>query len=281
MTEFNKDQQAAIHANSPLTVVIAAAGSGKTSVLTERIAHRINHRMVLPESVMAVTFTNKAAGEMKERLVRKNKEAAAVTAGTFHSICLDMLKEDGHLIGIQDHFTILSPEEQKELMGICLSDVSKRQSSSFQHFHYNNNPDEIRRYGSLISQFKNSHPAVQAEPGRFFAESDTPSALPLYRLYEEKKEAMRLLDFDDLLLKAVELLQKNPEVQKKYRSRFVDILVDEYQDTNDLQVAWLKLIRGHNLFLVGDDDQSITAGAGRGWNIFAARRAILSKHQKS
>jgi DNA helicase II / ATP-dependent DNA helicase PcrA len=248
-TLLNPRQLEAVrHGEGPL-LVLAGAGSGKTRVLTCRIASLIRDRGVRPSQILAVTFTNKAAGEMRERLVGLLGPAAAraLWIGTFHAICSRLLRISGEAAGVDPRFVIYDDDDQRTLMRETLRalDVDDRRFP----------PAAVL---AEIGRAKNElvdHVAYAAR-----AETARQSMLAqIYAAYQRRLDDAHALDFDDLLLRAVQLFQNAPEVLARYQDRFRHILVDEYQDTNHAQYMLVGLLarRHRNLCVVGDDDQAI------------------------
>ncbi len=240
-------RQAVEHTEGPL-LIFAGAGSGKTRVLTHRIAHLLANKGVPPWSVLAVTFTNKAAGEMRERIVKLVGEGSRqIWAGTFHATCARLLRESGDKIGLPKGFAIYDDSDQLSLIRECLGQL-----------HLDDKRFAPRAVLSLISRAKEK----LIEPDRF---SETYSGFfedvcsKVYTLYSQKLEQCSALDFDDLLMQAVRLLQQREDVLDKYQRRFRYIMVDEYQDVNFSQYKLVQLLAAshRNLCVVGDDDQSI------------------------
>ena len=243
--------EAATCTRGPL-LVLAGAGSGKTRVLTFRIAHMIADEGVRPWQVLAITFTNKAAAEMRERL------GALLPGGTrgmwvctFHAMCVRMLREDPELIGYQPNFAIYDDDDSKRLVKAIMSDLS-----------IDTKQFPINSIRSKISSAKNA----MVGPDEM-ASSTNPADRACARVYRELDRRLaraNAMDFDDLLLKTLELLSKNPQVLESYQDRFQQISVDEYQDTNHVQYAITNLLAGkyRNLMVVGDDDQSIYSWRG-------------------
>ncbi|MDW7645041.1 MAG: UvrD-helicase domain-containing protein [Desulfuromonadales bacterium] len=246
---LNKEQLAAVrHTEGPL-LLLAGAGSGKTRVITYRIAYLLLEKGVSPENVLAVTFTNKAAREMKERVLElvgraRNK---GLVIGTFHSLCVRILKEDIERLGYKKNFSIYGAADQARL----IKDLLQGLDSGGKKF-------DADRVLWLISDAKNRLVAPQDFVGRFQDEYAWVAA-EIYPRYQRALKAFNAIDFDDIIMLAVTLLQNYPEVLAKYQERFRYILVDEYQDTNAAQYLLLRLLSGkyRNLCVVGDDDQSI------------------------
>ena len=247
--KLNEPQREAVyHTDGPL-LILAGAGSGKTRVLTHRIAYLIEERNVNPWNILAITFTNKAAGEMRERvdsLVGFGSESIWVS--TFHSMCVRILRRFIDRLGYDNRFTIYDTDDQKTLMkGVC-----KKVAIDTKVF-------KERSLMSAISSAKNElilPDEFELNVGGDFAKL---KIAKVYREYEAQLKANNALDFDDLLVKTVQLLQTQPDVLENYQERFRYIMVDEYQDTNTVQFQLVRLLAGkyRNLCVVGDDDQSI------------------------
>jgi len=225
-------------------LVLAGAGSGKTRVLTFRIAHLVSSGLTQPAGVLAVTFTNKAAGEMKER-VKKLLGVTVPWVTTFHSFCARLLRDEAPAIGYPSNFSIYDEEDSQAVIKRILNSFGRESK-------------EARRVLAKISDAKSD----LVEPEDFAAWSKSPMDRwvgEVYRCYQKELASAGAFDFDDLLMKAHQVLSSRPEVLAKWNRRFGYILVDEYQDTNFAQYRLLKLLaeRHRNLFVVGDDDQSI------------------------
>ena len=247
--KLNEPQREAVyHTDGPL-LILAGAGSGKTRVLTHRIAYLIEERNVNPWNILAITFTNKAAGEMRERvdsLVGFGSESIWVS--TFHSMCVRILRRFIDRLGYDNRFTIYDTDDQKTLM----KEVCKKVAIDTKVF-------KERSLMSAISSAKNElilPDEFELNAGGDFAKL---KFAKVYREYEAQLKANNALDFDDLLVKTVQLLQTQPDVLENYQERFRYIMVDEYQDTNTVQFQLVRLLAGkyRNLCVVGDDDQSI------------------------
>lgn len=241
-------REAVLHADGPL-LILAGAGSGKTRVLTHRIAYLIEELGVNPWNILAITFTNKAAGEMRQRvddLVGFGSESIWVS--TFHSMCVRILRRFIDRLGYDSRFTIYDTDDQKTLMKA----VCKKVDIDTKRF-------KERMLLSVISSAKNEMilpEEFELNAGGDFAQL---KIAKVYREYEAQLKANNALDFDDLLVKTVQLLQTQPDVRENYQERFRYIMVDEYQDTNTVQFKLVSLLAGkyRNLCVVGDDDQSI------------------------
>lgn len=248
LEKLNPQQREAVeHTEGPL-LILAGAGSGKTRVLTCRIAYLIEHCGVRPWNIMAITFTNKAAGEMRERvdgLVGMGSEAIWVS--TFHSSCCRILRRYIDRIGYDNSFTIYDTDDSRQVMKAVIKELEL-------------NPKIYKEKALLgkISAAKNnlvSPDEMEADASRW-EEKQTARA---YRAYQKRLKKNNALDFDDLLVLAVELFEKAPDVLENYQERFRYILIDEYQDTNTVQFRFVKLLaeKYRNICVVGDDDQSI------------------------
>ena len=256
---LNPQQQAAvIHEGSPL-LVVAGAGSGKTRVLTRRIAYLLGERGVNPYEVLAITFTNKAAAEMKERVAAQvGDRAKSMWVSTFHSACVRILRQEASKIGYSNSFTIYDSSDSLRLITLVMKDMNL----------------DIKRYApravaGLISQAKNE---LQG-PADFVQSADNQFneiVAEVFAHYQKRLASANAMDFDDLIGRTVEILQRYPESRQRYRSRFRHVLVDEYQDTNHAQYMLIKELVGTEgegiplaeLCVVGDADQSIYAFRG-------------------
>ena len=251
---LNPQQSAAVvHSGTPL-LVVAGAGSGKTRVLTRRIAYLMARRNVRPFEILAITFTNKAAGEMKNRVAELvGPVAKSMWVSTFHSACVRILRQEAHRLGYTNNFTIYDSSDSQRLIALVAKDL-------------NLDPKRYppRQFASTISNAKNEllGPADYLNSTINQYEQITAD---VYTLYQKRLGQANAMDFDDLIMKSVEALQRYPEVKAKLRSRFRHILVDEYQDTNHAQYVLVKELVGKDeegipaaeLCVVGDADQSI------------------------
>ena len=250
---LNQPQQEAVfHTEGPL-LILAGAGSGKTRVITHRIAYLMQECDVNPWNILAITFTNKAAGEMRDRVDKLiGFGSESIWISTFHSMCVRILRRHADLLGFDTRFTIYDADDARNLIRQCLKEKQV-------------NPKEIsdRTVASLISHAKNllQTPQMYKESceGSGKANLITRTAAEIYRLYDEKLHKNNAMDFDDLLMKTVQLFTAHDEVLSSYQERFRYICVDEYQDTNRAQFELIRLLAGkyRNLCVVGDDDQSI------------------------
>jgi DNA helicase-2/ATP-dependent DNA helicase PcrA len=259
LSDLNPQQQAAvIHKDGPL-LIIAGAGSGKTRVLTRRIAYLLANRGVAPYEVLAITFTNKAAGEMKERVAELVGPAArSMWVSTFHSACVRILRDEAPRLGYTKTFTIYDSADSRQLLKKIMDEL--KIDSKFL---------TVRTVQGYISQAKNE----LIKPVNFQSELQQPIAgwvQDIFAIYEQRLARSNAMDFDDLIGKTVEILQKYPEAKARYRSRFRHVLVDEYQDTNHAQYMMIRELVGieldgipmAELCVVGDADQSIYAFRG-------------------
>ena len=250
---LNPAQREAVLTTEGPLLVLAGAGSGKTRVLTFRIAHMLGDLGVKPWQVLAITFTNKAAAEMRDRL------AALIPTGTrgmwvctFHAMCVRMLREDADLLGYTGQFTIYDDDDSKRLVRDIMQSLGIEQKQF-----------PINMIRSKISTAKNA----MIGPEDMLKSADSPNdkkAAQVYLELERRLRAANAMDFDDLLVRALELLRNHPDVLEKYQERFRYISVDEYQDTNHVQyeIANLLAAKYQNLMVVGDDDQSIYSWRG-------------------
>jgi DNA helicase II / ATP-dependent DNA helicase PcrA len=252
---LNPPQREAVLATEGPVLVLAGAGTGKTAALTARLAHVIATRKAWPSQILAVTFTNKAAREMKDRVsqISGGMIEGMPWLGTFHSVAARMLRSHAELVGLQSNFTILDTDDQLRVLKQLISAA---------------NLDEkrwpARQLAGLIDRWKNRGwtPAqVDAGESEAFAAG---RGAELYGQYQERLRTLNACDFGDLLLHMLVIFRKNADVLEAYRDRFRYLLVDEYQDTNQAQYEWLKLLAEprRNLCCVGDDDQSIYSWRG-------------------
>jgi DNA helicase-2/ATP-dependent DNA helicase PcrA len=240
-------REAVLHGEGPL-LILAGAGSGKTRVLTHRIAHLVGTGQARPGEILAITFTNKAAQEMRERVeTLVGNRARAMWVMTFHSACARMLRADADKLGYTRGFTIYDEQDSLRLVKACIDelDVDPKRFA----------PRGIRRQ---ITDAKNQlldAEAYRLKVSTFFEQT----AADVYDLYEKRLHAANAMDFDDLLFRCVNLFELFEEVLGRYRRSFRHVLVDEYQDTNRAQYRWLQLLteEHRNLFVIGDDDQSV------------------------
>lgn len=255
MRRLNPSQREAVLTTEGPVLMLAGAGTGKTAALTARLAHLIAARLAWPGEILCVTFTNKAAREMRERVSGHMGQSVEGMPwlGTFHSICAKMLRRHAELVGLQGNFTILDTDDQLRLLKQLIVD---------------NDLDEkrwpARQLAGLIDRWKNrgmNPDDLDAVENEAFANG---RGQQFYSLYQGRLKALNVCDFGDLILHMVNILRRNPDVLEQYHRRFKYIMVDEYQDTNQVQYAWLRLLAQarQNICVVGDDDQSIYSWRG-------------------
>ncbi len=253
----DKQEEAVLHFEGPL-LILAGAGSGKTRVLTHRIAYLIEEHQVNPWQILALTFTNKAASEMRERVDHiVSYGAESIWVSTFHSTCVRILRRYIDLIGYSRSFTIYDTDDQKSLM----KDICK-------HLNIDTKKYKEKTFLNTISNAKNELKTPEQFAEETEKEYNRKIFGTVYKEYQKRLKQNNALDFDDLIMKTVELFKDQPQALEHYQNRFRFILVDEYQDTNTAQFMLLSLLasRYRNLCVVGDDDQSIYKF--RGANIY-------------
>jgi DNA helicase II / ATP-dependent DNA helicase PcrA len=250
---LNDVQSAAVRHTDGACLVFAGAGSGKTRVITYRIAYLMQELGVDPDRILAVTFTNKAAGEMKSRLERMvGAKARDLWAGTFHAMCVRILRRDGRRIGVAPAFVIIDEGDQRQLIKEILDDLDygERQLSA----------------GACLAEIDRAKTAM-LDPKRYLEKQTSPLGErygEVYREYQRRLAESNSLDFDDLILRTIALLETDAAVREKYQRRFQYILVDEYQDVNLAQYRLIAILGAlhRNVTVVGDDDQSIYSWRG-------------------
>jgi len=253
LADLNPAQrEAVLHVDGPL-LVVAGAGSGKTRVLTHRVAHLIRAHGVKPNEVLAITFTNKAAAEMRERLERTlGRTARAIWILTFHAACGRILRREAERLGYRSSFTIYDQADQVRVVKACLEELGK-------------DPKRFTPRGihSQISNAKNQLISPDDYASRVASFWDQTVA-EVYELYQRRLFASNAVDFDDMLMLTVQVLERFPEALERWQTTFRHVLVDEYQDTNHAQYRLLQLLaaKHRNVFAVGDPDQSIYAFRG-------------------
>jgi len=246
---LNPAQRAAVEALDGPVLMLAGAGTGKTKALTARIAHLLNTGRARPNEILAVTFTNKAAREMKERVagLMGHTIEGMPWLGTFHSVCVKLLRRHAEMVGLKSNFTILDTDDQVRLMKqlIIASGMDEKRWPA-------------RQLAGIIDGWKNRALTPKTLPGSEAAAFDDRGP-KLYAQYQERLQTLNAVDFGDLLLHMVTIFQTHPDLLEQYQRWFKYILVDEYQDTNVAQYLWLRLLAGghKNICCVGDDDQSI------------------------
>ncbi|MBL7574106.1 DNA helicase PcrA [Staphylococcus saccharolyticus] len=245
---MNKEQSEAVRTTEGPLLIMAGAGSGKTRVLTHRIAYLLDEKDVSPYNILAITFTNKAAKEMKERVEQLvGEEAQVIWMSTFHSMCVRILRRDADRIGIERNFTIIDPTDQKSV----IKDVLKNENIDSKRF-------EPRMFIGAISSLKNELKTpddAQKEANDFHSQM----VATVYKGYQRQLSRNEALDFDDLIMTTIHLFERVPDALEYYQNKFQYIHVDEYQDTNKAQYTLIKLLakKFKNLCVVGDSDQSI------------------------
>jgi len=256
---LNPAQLGAVQQTSGPLLILAGAGSGKTKTLAHRIAYLMQHEAVWPNEILAVTFTNKAARELRERVWRLNQEAANEVPrnfmpwmGTFHGICVRLLRQDGAAIDIQSNYVIYDEDDRQSLIKTAMKELS-----------VDTQQIKPRMISSIISNAKND----LKTPADMEASASYPNqqqVAKVYARYEKLRRAAGALDFDDLLIETVRLLRDRPEIRAKWQQHFKHILIDEYQDTNAAQYAIVKYLVNdqQNICVVGDDWQSIYSWRG-------------------
>lgn len=243
-----RQKEAVFHVNGPL-LILAGAGSGKTSVLTHRVAYLIDEAGVNPYNILAITFTNKAAGEMRERVDKiVGFGSEQIFVSTFHSMCVRILRRHIDLIGFDNNFTIYDADDQKQVV----KEVMKK-------FSIDSKVIKERTIMNAISSCKDELVTPEKYSIQCMGDPQKMKIASCYSEYQAQLRKNNALDFDDLLMKTVELFKTRPEVLVNYQERWQYIMVDEYQDTNTAQFELIRLLAGsrHNLCVVGDDDQSI------------------------
>ncbi len=254
LKDLNEAQKEAVtYLDGPL-LIVAGAGSGKTKVLTSRIAHIINQKKAFPNQILAVTFTNKAAKEMQNRVSKILGTSATGLSwlGTFHSICAKLLRKHASAVNLNSNFTIIDTDDQIRLIkNICKAeniDVKQLAPRYILTFI-----DKWKNKGQYPNEVTINHKDIYEK-----------TILPVYKIYQQKLIDLNACDFGDLILHTVKILEKNDDIKDIYSKNFKYILVDEYQDTNYIQSKWLNLLaqKNKNLCCVGDDDQSIYSWRG-------------------
>jgi DNA helicase-2/ATP-dependent DNA helicase PcrA len=247
---LNDEQRAAVLATDGPVLVLAGAGTGKTRVLTTRLAHLIASRKAWPGQILAVTFTNKAAREMVERtgMLIGGMVEGMPWLGTFHSIGAKILRRHAELVGLKSNFTILDDDDQLRLLKQLIDAASIDEKRW-----------PPRSLLAQIDRWKNRGLAPGDVPAAEGAHYGNGKGIELYAAYQARLKQLNATDFGDLLVECIALFRQNPDILADYQRRFAYILVDEYQDTNVAQYLWLRLLAGtkHNICCVGDDDQSI------------------------
>lgn len=239
--DLNPEQHKAVTTTEGPVLILAGAGTGKTRVITARVAYMINQG-IAPESILAVTFTNKAANEMRERLATMVEKALVkkVTVSTFHALCVRILRADIDRLGYKKNFTIYDESDQNGLIKKLITRHAAKDEKL--------EPNVAK---SMISKAKNMGASAPQEDKTLIG--------AIFAAYQQELKTLNAVDFDDLLILAVKVLNEDAEVRQRWQSRFEYLMVDEFQDTNGLQLELVSLLAGgrHNVCVVGDDDQSI------------------------
>ena len=256
---LNENQLKAVSTDSKYTRIVAGAGSGKTRVLTYRISYLISEMNVDPSHIVAIAFTNKVAEEMKERaLSLLHGLGGGLSVSTFHSYCAKFLRKEIDVLGFPNNFTIMDDEDQETLI----------KNIAVEH-GYKKNDDVVKYTIGYIGyqKCKGVYPDdIVLDP---YSSENEKHALKFFHLYENRKDQMLSLDFDDLLLRTIQILSEYPEIRQKWQRRISHILIDEFQDTNDVQYKLVKLLMNEDtsLYVVGDPDQTIYTWRGANQNI--------------
>ena len=254
LTHLNKNQKEAIIDLEGPCLIVAGAGSGKTRVLTSRVVHIIKEKKAWPNQILCVTFTNKAAREMQNRIAGSlgEKISSLPWLGTFHSVSAKLLRRHAEAAGLNSRFTIIDQEDQLRL----IKNISKAENIDIKKI----SPQFVLAF---INQWKNK--------GLLPSNVTTKRGIPLekailnvYKFYQERLKILNSCDFGDLILLCVTMFENNPDILELYLNNFKYILVDEYQDSNYIQSKWLNLLakKNNNICCVGDDDQSIYSWRG-------------------
>ena len=249
LDKLNERQKEAVLATEGPVLVLAGAGSGKTTVLVNRIAYMISEKHIRPWNILAITFTNKAAREMKDRIERLLGDTAKdMWIGTFHSVCVRILRSCIDLLGYSRYFVIYDTADTKTVMKECLRELDIDEKSF-----------PVRNVLSIISNAKNDLMDAATFENVYKSDYRMSIIAKIYYRYQTKLRKNNAVDFDDIILNTVKILSENPDVLSKYQDKFRYILVDEYQDTNNSQYLLINLLAqaNRNLCVVGDDDQSI------------------------
>ena len=251
---LNKEQKEAVLSTEGPNLIVAGAGSGKTRVLTTRLIHIINQKKAFSNQILCVTFTNKAAKEMQNRVMQhvKGKSNAIPWLGTFHSISVKILRRHAEALGYKSNFTIIDTDDQKKLIRniVKAEDLdAKKFSPQLIIYHI----DQWKNKGLLPNDIKLEKAGTIIK-----------SILKVYKIYQSKTKDLNAFDFGDLILFCVKLFENHKDIQEIYHQNFQYILVDEFQDTNFIQNKWLNLLvnKNKNICCVGDDDQSIYSWRG-------------------
>lgn len=246
---LNEMQQKAVNTTEGPLLILAGAGSGKTTVLVNRVQHIIDSNLALPWQVLAITFTNKAAGELKERLVKSiGEEANSIWAYTFHSCCARILRRFGERLGYTNHFTIYDTDDSRRVMKRCQKHLGIE--------------DRLINHKSILGEISRAKDSlIDCDEYKATSSNDFRKAkiAQCYELYQQELKKSDAMDFDDIIFNTVKLLQENEDVRELYQNQFKYVMVDEYQDTNHAQYVLTSILadKYKNICVVGDDDQSI------------------------
>jgi len=266
LEDLNPQQSAAVSQTEGPVLILAGAGSGKTRVLTYRIAYLLANGLADASDILAMTFTNKAAGEMRERVAKLAPDRmAGMWIGTFHSLFARLMRREGERLGYSSNFAIYDESDQLAVLKQVVTDLKL----SMQEF-------SPKMLSYRISNAKNR----LALPNDLHEQAETPLdeiVARVYQLYQNRLLELNAMDFDDLLIKPIELFERFPLVAEYYQDKFHYLLVDEYQDTNHAQYILLKILaaKHRNIAVVGDDDQSIYRWRGADIRIFWILRRII------
>ena len=250
---LNEEQRAAVEATQGPLLVLAGAGTGKTRVLTTRIAHILLQKLAWPGEILAVTFTNKAAREMQERVTHLTGASQALWMGTFHSIGARIIRRHAELLGLTSSFTILDTDDQIRLLKAIIGELK-----------IDDKAHPAKLFSAIIQSWKDQGLTPEKITNASDKEQAGGFAAKVYKMYQERLKQLNATDFGDLILHMITLFTLHPPVLEEYAKRFKYILVDEYQDTNVAQYLWLRLLASYhkNICCVGDDDQSIYSWRG-------------------
>jgi DNA helicase-2/ATP-dependent DNA helicase PcrA len=260
LSNLNLQQQQAVLSVEGPVMVFAGAGSGKTRTLTYRVAYMIDKAKIEPGNILAITFTNKATNEMRERLLKLiGPYSYDVTISTFHSLCARILRREISVLGYRSSFSIVDEEEQLKIINQVIKDE---------------NFDRKQYPGKKIQKTVNYHKCFNSKPA-------DPTEQKIFLSYEKKMKEMNLLDFEDLLIKVKEIFENYPVITEKYARKYHYILVDEFQDTNLIQYEIVRMLTksSRNLFVVGDDDQSIYSFRGTNYENMQLFKEDFPEHK--
>jgi DNA helicase-2/ATP-dependent DNA helicase PcrA len=253
INSLNKQQAEAVLCNDGALLVLAGAGTGKTRVLTSKIINILQSGLAFPSEILAVTFTNKAAKEMRNRVANCiSGDLSSLWIGTFHAMSARILRQHSELVGLRSDFTIIDSDDSTRLIKQILKEMDVDQKEF-----------PAKNYAWLISSWKDKGLAPEDVGGLKFKSEKTPDAKNIYAIYQNRLRNLNSVDFGDLLLYVLKIFAKDDYIANAYANKFKYLLVDEYQDTNFAQYLWLKRMAGHgrkekiNICCVGDDDQSI------------------------